>query len=513
MAPPKGGPKDTDPPKVVRAIPENGTVNFTGNGFILEFDEFIQTQGLQQELIISPPLEKKPDVLVDGKELRVEWEEELKANETYSFRFGSSVQDITESNQTQDLVYVLSTGDRLDSLHFEGRIVDARSMEGVEGVLAMLYKDMEDSVPRTRRPFYFSRSDANGHFDIPYLADGEYKFFALEDKNRNQRFDLPNERIAFLDEAVRPYEADSTGKELVRLFEEEGEKQYIEERRIEPGHAFLDLKKRADRVELSTLEENPLSWDRIKDHPAGVDSLEFWFVDPEMPDSLELAVRVDGETLDTIQVRNARSVDEKGFFGMTPLFDDPLDLHEEAGFLADAPLAGLNEERITSVSDSDTVALAWRIGGVAERQLFFEREGMGEMNKIHFLPGALRDTFGRSNDSVSFSFSLQDPDQYGALSLLSEHAEGKKEPFLLRLLKEGESVRARKGRTGERMEFEHLDPGEHRLELILDRDSNGRWTTGAYPERQPEPVFYYPDTVKVRSSWTQEIEWKGIGEP
>ena len=514
VQPPTGGPKDQDPPEVARAVPSNGSVNFQGDAFVLNFNEYVRTRQMQQELIVSPPLDEDPEITLKGKELLVEWDEELKADQTYSFRFGSSIQDITEGNSADNLVYAFSTGDRLDSLHFQGKVVDARTREPVEGALAMLYRQKADSVPRTRKPYYFSETDEKGRFDIPYLANGRYKFFALKDQNRNYRFDLPNEGIAFLREPVRPYKADSTGETLARLFVEEEENQFVEEKTIEPGKAFFKLKRGAEKVGVTLPGDSSLPWDHFKLHRSGSDSVTYWFPDREMPDSTALVLKADTGIRDTFIVRHGAAIwEEDSVFDLQKSFEDPLDRNESAALETSYPLRTLDTSSILAVSDSDTVDLGARIGGAAQRRLVLEqRELLESKVSLTLFPGALVDTFGRRNtDTLYFSFKVRESDHYGKLSLFLRMRDSSSEQVILRLLdKSGNTVRKNTDSTGHWIRFPYLQPGPLRLELILDRVPNGEWDPGEYPDRQPEPVRYYPDTVKVRSNWEQEIEWKEI---
>ena len=84
---PSGGPKDEDPPIAVNITPKNGSTNFQGKKFTLEFNEYLNIDGLNDKLIVSPPLSKKPTVTMRGKSLIVEFQDELKENTTYSFFF------------------------------------------------------------------------------------------------------------------------------------------------------------------------------------------------------------------------------------------------------------------------------------------------------------------------------------------------------------------------------------------------------------------------------------------
>lgn len=501
---------------MARAVPANGTVNFQGEGFVLKFNEYVRMRRIKQELIVSPPLGTDPEITLKGKELLVEWDAELKADQTYSFRFGSSIQDITEGNKAKNLVYAFSTGDHLDSLHFQGKVVNARTMKPVKGALAMLYREKADSVPRTQKPYYFSRTDKKGRFDIPYLADGRYKFFALKDQNRNYRFDLPNEAIGFLEEPVTPYPADTTGETIVRLFVEDRKRQFVEEKRIDPGRAFFKMKQGAEEVEFTLPGDTSLPWDHIKLHRSGSDSITYWFPDRGMPDSTELVLKVDTSVRDSFLVRNGAAIWEKdSVFDLKKSFEDPLDRNEEAAFRTSFPLRTLDTSSIVAVSDSDTVDVRPSLGGPARRSLVLQgRASLKGSVSLTLFPGALVDTFGRRNtDTLHFSFDVREKAYYGKLSLLVRTRDSSSEQVILRLLdKGGNTVRRRIDSTGHWIRFPYLQPAPLRLELILDRIPNGEWDPGEYPERQAEPVRYYPDSVKIRSNWEQEIEWKGIEE-
>ncbi|MCB0640491.1 MAG: carboxypeptidase regulatory-like domain-containing protein, partial [Phaeodactylibacter sp.] len=91
--------------------------------------------------------------------------EELRENATYIINFGDAIKDFTEGN-IAPIRFIFSTGDYIDSLEVKGRVVDAVSGEPVSDVLVMLYDNLNDTVVRTERPFYFSRTDKAGQFKI-----------------------------------------------------------------------------------------------------------------------------------------------------------------------------------------------------------------------------------------------------------------------------------------------------------------------------------------------------------
>jgi hypothetical protein len=216
---PGGGPKDTQPPQIIKSEPPNYSTHFKGDRFRIDFDEFIALNNINQSLLISPPMEEMPDFKPKGKSLLVKFNEPLKENTTYTLFFGDGIVDITEKNAVTENTYIFSTGDRVDSMSMEGKVVNATDLQPAEDVFVMLYKVANkavalndtvnrdiplDSMPMLFKPFYLSKTDANGHYKFNGLADEKYMIFALRDMNSNYIFDQPTEEIAFLESLVQP---------------------------------------------------------------------------------------------------------------------------------------------------------------------------------------------------------------------------------------------------------------------------------------------------------------------
>jgi hypothetical protein len=137
---PAGGPKDETPPVVLKSKPLNHSVWFEGKQIEVTFDEFIRTDGLSQDLVVSPPLEERPEIRLRGKTLVIEWEEELRDSTTYTFSFGEAIKDLNEGNVLRNFEFVFSTGGHLDSLAVIGTVLKAFDLEPhEEKVFVMLY--------------------------------------------------------------------------------------------------------------------------------------------------------------------------------------------------------------------------------------------------------------------------------------------------------------------------------------------------------------------------------------
>lgn len=198
-----GGPRDEDPPEVIESTPENYSVNFSGDKIEITFNEYIQLDDINQELVISPPLENQPDVRLRNKSILIELENELRPNTTYTLNFGRAIKDNNEGNPLTNYEFVFSTGEFLDSLSVGGNLLNAFDLKAPEDpVTVMLYDDLSDSIVFKDIPVYIGKTNEDGTYRINNLKADTFKLFALQDMNNNFLFDLPNEPIAFLDTSI-----------------------------------------------------------------------------------------------------------------------------------------------------------------------------------------------------------------------------------------------------------------------------------------------------------------------
>jgi len=201
---PTGGPRDEDPPEVVRSTPSDRATNFTDDQIRIFFNEFVQLHNIRQQLLVSPPMERTPEVTIRGQSIVIDIEEELRPETTYNLFFGDAIRDITEGNAIPNFQFVFSTGSYVDSLSVMGQVKNAYNLEPEEGIYVMMYDDVYDSIPYLERPVYLAKTDEDGHFRINNMAGGEYLMFGLRDDNANFLYDLPDEKIAFIDSLVTP---------------------------------------------------------------------------------------------------------------------------------------------------------------------------------------------------------------------------------------------------------------------------------------------------------------------
>lgn len=217
---PSGGPKDTIPPVLVRAIPADSSLHFNSKKIILDFDEFVQLQNLNDQLIISPNPKRQPVITAKLKTITIELKDTLQPNTTYTFNMGNAVQDIDEGNPINEFRYVFSTGSYLDSLELKGSLQYAETGLPDSNIVVMLYKHLEDSVVSKEKPLYYAKTNGKGKFIFRNLPHGSFKLFALKDANSDLQYNDSTEFIAFRDSAVVLNKTD-TGFNLLLFREKE----------------------------------------------------------------------------------------------------------------------------------------------------------------------------------------------------------------------------------------------------------------------------------------------------
>lgn len=201
---PQGGPRDTIPPMVVKESPMNGSLNFDAKRIEIHFDEYIQLDNVQKNVLISPPQQTPPDVKAIGKNVSVVFNEPLQDSTTYTIGFGAAICDYNEKTPLHDYVYSFSTGDVIDSLSVSGRVYDAANLDPISDVLVGIHSNHADSalgtIPFTR----IARANKEGYFTIHNMRSGIYRLYALNDISRDYLYQ-PGEALAFADSLVRPY--------------------------------------------------------------------------------------------------------------------------------------------------------------------------------------------------------------------------------------------------------------------------------------------------------------------
>ncbi len=502
---PEGGPKDEEPPEVVleKSSP-NLQTNFLKQDIFLSFNEWVQLKDEFRQVVISPPLENRPEIKLKGKKLILSFadEEVLKSDVTYTINFGEAVQDLTEGNPAKDLRFVFSTGAIIDSLTLNGSIQDAFTGEPVEDVLFMLYDSFEDSIVYQERPYYFGRTDKEGKFQIPNLRAGNFKGFALKDGNLNYLYDQANEQIGFLQAPITIEDSTQVLVE-VSLFSERPPILLTRVDTTRYGRLKLVFNQSPEEVQLnrgSTL--TPIYREQEKD------TLTLWY-DQSTPteqaiflgisDTLNFdTLRFNLPSRDTFIAKRSLRLTSPKFRKINPFKAIRLQFNH--------PIASVDTSLL--ILERDSIQIQPKpvvfLDSVDQRELII-RYGWKEDStySLILLPGFTTDQFGIPlGDTIKFSFKTEPQKGFGTINLKCVNLPIDTAYFIQ--LKLDEKVIDQFFLLGD-VDFSTrlvgLHPGNYELLIVEDQNQNARWDPGNYLQGiLPEKIIRRP-IDQLRANW------------
>lgn len=198
MVPPGGGPRDSLPPRLVKALPKDSAINAATHKVTLVFDEFITLDNAFTNLIVSPALKNQPLATAKLNDLTLTIKDTLETNTTYSFNFGNAVKDVNEGNIARDFTYVLSTGPTLDTNTYRGKVLVAETGKADSAdIIVILHKDLSDSAAYKKTPRYYTRLNGKGEFQFKYLPAGAFAVYAMDKKSYNKTYTDSSYLFAF----------------------------------------------------------------------------------------------------------------------------------------------------------------------------------------------------------------------------------------------------------------------------------------------------------------------------
>ena len=537
---PRGGPRDETPPRVVteKSTP-NLSTNFQEKRIVLTFDEWVKLNDAFNQVIISPPLQEAPEIRLNRKKGVVfEFKEELRPNTTYTINFGDAVQDITESNEAENLRFVFSTGSYIDSLEVKGNVTNSKTGKTEADVLFMLYENAYDSIVYREKPLYFAKTDKSGAFKIENVKPGSFKVFVLRDNNYNYLYDLANEQVGFLEEEITIN--DSTVNQVtVAMFEAETPLQ-VQQRDLRtygkiqvlfnrsPGPISVEMD-RADIPYFVDRYENDLivwyhssdtgrfdlfvDWgqlDTMTVFPAGREKLLQTEPRVEVIDEPVRGVsgnagsnkrpstRSSGRNNTSSNAENSRTIAPMRSRIIHP--DDTLDVH------FNWPLESVDTSLVYLLEDTLGIPLPPRAIALGDSPNLMKvihswKEGLDY--ELVFPAGSLTNIFGFGNDTLSVPVRTQQRKDFGNIINTIEQLDSTR-AYIIELTDSKEKLLDRytvrnvktSGKT-----YGPLTPGSYLLRIIIDENANGRWDTGSYEEkRQPEEIIL--NTLPpLRANW------------
>lgn len=116
---------------------------------------------------------------------------------------------------------------------------------------------------------------------------------------------------------------------------------------------------------------------------------------------------------------------------------------------------------------------------------------------------------GRLNDSIKLAVKVLGRDELGNLDFIVK-SDSVGYPLILKVYTEaGKLIHESSFYQQTKVQFKNYFAGKYKAEIILDKNADGKWSTGDYLKRlQPEKVLYYNEPIEVRANWDLELEWQ-----
>ena len=444
IIPPAGGPRDSLPPFLVRANPPDSTSNFPGGKIVLTFNEYVELNSPQENLIVSPIPKNEPFPEAKLRTVTIRLKDTLEPNTTYSINFGRAIRDVNEGNELKDFTYIFTTGNYFDSLELSGRVLLAETGRPDSTLIAVLHRSLDDSAVAKETPRYFARLDSSGHFTFRNLPSGTFRVYAMKAESGMKRYTSPEQLFAFADS---PVVINSSTKPVV-LFA------YAQPEEEKGKTTSTTTPARTGGIIKSGPQDKVL---RIQTNLEGGQL--------DLLSQLEIQFNGAIKTMDTTKARLTNEVYER---------------------------VGNVQYRLDSTRKKLTVQSNW-----------LPNRGYNLIVAKDFV----EDSTGRKiirDDTLSFR--TRNTSDYGSLKLRFLNLDLSRHPVLQFV--QGGQLKYSHVFIDRTVNIKLFLPGEYELRILYDENRNGKWDPGEFFEKhkQPEKVQPLQRKLEVKPNWDSEVD-------
>ena len=539
ISPPGGGPRDTIPPVLIKSIPEQKSLNFSGNSVSLVYDEYLKIENLTKQLIITPIIQDEYEQKIRRNSIEIIFPEPFKDSTTYTFNFQDAIQDITEGNVTEDNVLAFSTGDYIDSLYINGKVVDLFSNDPVEDILVCLYPFDDTLDIFNSPPIYLTKTDEEGKYLIENIKNGIYRLYAYDDVNSNLNCDMPREMFGFSsDTIVLNGNIDSVFMQVLSL-----DMRAIEIQRAGPAGKYFEIKTNKGLVDYSI---QPIDTTVILYHNFWSDNKTIRFYNTlQTSDSIEFVFEASDSLenifIDTLYLKFVESKREKDEFSFSVVpkdnskitdrfegtlkFNKPITLIDFDSiyfeydsitfqYMHDSLPYTLNEKKdkltfqmdlfyssyLESLAQSDT-ATRTTVEEGDRGQRGGSPASPGSRNpklKLHFGKYAFVTADGDSSAQRVLEYQKLRPENFGTIkgNVYSDY-----DSFIIQLINSRNEV-IQEIQNAKQYTFNLVSAGDYFIRVFIDNNNNGKWDPGnIFMNIEPEGIYFFPEEITIRANW------------
>lgn len=573
---PQGGAIDEAPPVPVRANPPAGATGVSNHlrRASVWFDELVNVKDAFSKVTVSPPPASTPRVTSSGHRVDITFTDTLLPATTYIVDFADAIEDVNEANPLDGFSYSFSTGNAADTLRIAGAVLGARDLEPRQGMLVGVHTEMNDSAFRTLPFVRMTKTDSRGRFVLRGLPAGVYRLFALDDANRDYRWDNPAEDIAFYPATISPSAEPATAVDsiynpatgkvdsvarrgttrflpddiLLSAFNIDFRPQYLVKYE-RPDSAYFRIVFGAppdSMPRVSSLKApGARRWLETEYRP-GSDTVTYWIREPALvaADTLDIALTYRRHTKDrsalewgtdtlhlrrpaapaTKKVKKKKGEEEKPAtpvaLGLNTLTGSVQEVNAPVLLEVSEPLARLDTAMLALQVRKDTLWIDTQARPRIRRDSTHLRRFLVDypweyatQYRLRADSAAFTGIYGHVSRPLEHTFNTRKEADYGSLTLTVNGLPDTTAYYAELLDASDRPLRTVRVRDGE-ARFRFLRPAVYYARIYADTNGDSIYTTGSYADlRQPEDVFYYPGRINVKGNWDVEQAWDPFALP
>lgn len=518
---PVGGKKDTIPPKMIGSNIDTTRINVPRDikELRIDFDEYITLKDVSKNLIISPPIKYSKIIpsSTGNKYLQIQWKDTLQANTTYNFNFGNSVVDLNEGNALPYFNFAFSTGSKIDDLYISGTITDAlgneKNSEGKEKNLIVGLYQVKDTMDYRQKPYYITKADPDGYFELNYLTPGKYKILGFDDENGNSIYDPGKEGIAFQKDHIT-LENNVSGIKL-RTFPSKKLVKY-KDMAVAPGGIAMSFEGNPDKAIVKVVGDKPADYKVT--HRSKSDSVRIWFdatkenIGVNVSENLKFSYDT-GTKQDTMSVFYKKPA--KDDMTVANPFGNKLAPQSYFRFSSNYIINKIQPENWKLVSDSITQNFTAKISELDSTQIIVKSDFVpGKKYQLTVPKNTVLSFYNRLSESVRFDFEALKADEFGSFTAHLINTPSQK--FWIQLLNDKNEPDYQQYGNQTEVKFTNIKPGAYKLRILVDNNENGYWDTADFAtETMSEDAYLFKKAgdkdimtkINIRPMWEINENW------
>jgi len=518
---PVGGSKDSIPPKMIGSNIDTTRVGVPRDikKLRIDFDEYIQLKDVSRNLIISPPINYTKIIpsSTGNRYLEIQWKDTLQANTTYNFNFGNSVVDLNESNALPYFNFAFSTGEKLDDLYISGSIIDAlgneKNPEGKDKNLVVGLYQVKDTMNYRQKPYYISKADPDGYFELNYLTPGKYKIVGFDDENSNSIYDIGKENVAFQKDEI-DLSTSISGLKL-KSFPSKKAVRY-KEMTVSTGGITMLFEGNPEKVVVKAVGDKPSDYKVT--HKSKSDSVKIWFdaakenIGATVSENIRFSYDT-GAKQDTMSVFYKKPAKDE--MTISNPFTNKLAPETDFRFSSNYIINKIQPENWKLAADSIAQSFTASISELDSTEVIVKSNFItGKKYQLTVPKNTLSSFYNRSSESVRFDFEVAKPEDFGSFAAHIINPPTQK--FWIQLLNEKNETAYQQYTNSTDVKFVNLKPGAYRLRILVDNNENGVWDSSDFEnEVLGEEAYLFRKSgdkelmskINIRPMWEINENW------